>query len=53
MKTERLTIKLEPEKLDKLKMKADKLGLSMSAYVRFLVSRDIEPDLAKPALIEK
>jgi predicted DNA binding CopG/RHH family protein len=42
MKTERLTIKLEPEKLEKLKEKADRLGLSMSAYVRFLVSKDLE-----------
>jgi predicted DNA binding CopG/RHH family protein len=42
MKTERLTIKLEPEKLEKLKVKADRLGLSMSAYIRLLVSKDLE-----------
>jgi predicted DNA binding CopG/RHH family protein len=49
MKTERLTIKLEPEKLESLKAKSEKLGLSMSAYVRLLVFKDLESEEKKSA----
>jgi antitoxin component of RelBE/YafQ-DinJ toxin-antitoxin module len=42
MKNERLTLKIETEVLDEIKQKAESLGLSVSAYVRMVVLKDLK-----------
>jgi antitoxin component of RelBE/YafQ-DinJ toxin-antitoxin module len=42
MKNERLTLKIETEVLDEIKQKSKSLGLSVSAYVRMVVLKDLK-----------
>lgn len=39
--TERINVFFTPEQLERIKDKADKLGISVSAYVRMIVLKEV------------
>ncbi len=39
--TERINVFFTPEQLEKIKEQADRLGISISAYVRMIVLREV------------
>lgn len=39
---ERITVLVEPEFKEKIKKKADKLGISVSVYLRLLMTEDLK-----------
>jgi len=45
MKTKLLQVRIEPDKIHALKLRAEELGMSVSKYVRYLFEMDTnEPD---------
>lgn len=45
MKTKLLQVRIEPDKINALKLRAETLGMSVSEYVRYLFEMDTnEPD---------
>ena len=48
MKTKLLQVRIEPDKINALKLRAETLGMSVSQYVRYLFEMDTnEPDSVK------
>ena len=42
MVTKQTNVRIPDEMLEKLKIKADKLGMTVSAYIKYLIAKDIE-----------
>lgn len=42
--TERINVFFTPEQLEQIKAEADKLGLTVSAYIRMVVVKEVSKD---------